>query len=80
ILKKQGNLNNSLEFLEHALDIDLIASKPDPIEIAILYINIGGVYDAEGKSTEALEHYENALEIIRKNLPPYHPLIGATHN
>ncbi|CAF2549946.1 unnamed protein product [Rotaria sp. Silwood2] len=80
ILKKRGNYNSALEFLQHALDIDLIAPKPDQLEIAILYINIGGVYDAQGKFTEALENYENALEIVRKHLPPCHPLIGATHN
>ena len=80
VLKKLGNLDGSLEYLQHALDIGLIAPNPNQTEIAIRYNNIGDVLDAQGKPTDALEYYQHALEIEQKCLPSFHPLIGATHH
>ncbi|EAR97278.2 tetratricopeptide repeat protein (macronuclear) [Tetrahymena thermophila SB210] len=80
IHRLRGNLENSLEFLEEALEIREQVFGSGHIELASNCENLGNVYFDLGDFHKAKKFYERALVIKKSSLPKDSPEIALTLN
>ena len=58
----------------------LLLNTRDEVEKANLYFQLGSIYEKHNQYDNALKHYDDALRIYQKHLPPNHANIATCHN
>ena len=66
-----------------ALDFLVISLKqvgPEHVQVALIYNNLGKVYQKLGDLQQAKQHYERSLALYMKQLAPEHVYVATTYN
>lgn len=76
-----GEIDQSILYHHKAIQIWTKTNGPEYHEIAIVYMNLGNIYNSDPapRPDSALYCYQKALEIRRKTLPPGHPSFGENY-
>ncbi|CAF3858057.1 unnamed protein product [Rotaria sp. Silwood2] len=80
VFVQQGKYNEAIPFLQHDLKIrERLQPNGDDISLAVKYHSLAGAEFNISKYTEALENYEQCLEIELKLHPKTHPTVAVTY-
>ena len=79
-LKDSGDFDGALKLYRKVLTNDTARLGPDHPLVANAYVNIGGVYNAQGKHDEVLDCNQKALAIYLRVHGPEHPHVAATQD
>ena len=75
-----ADLQQTKEYFERALDIQLEKLGPEHIDVASRYYNLGIEQHDMGNLQQAKEYHERALDIRLKKLGPEHTDVATIYN
>ena len=78
--EKIGDYNAALAYHRQALEVLLHSYSLDHISFATTYNNLGMVFAAQDKLSQAMQYHQRALTIRRRVLTNTHPELAASYD
>ncbi len=76
----RARYDEAIIYYQKALAIDTVAYRDQPEKIAVLYNNLGGVWQAKGEYDRAIAFYEKAMLISTQFFGDKHPDLATQYN